>query len=220
MFAGRRHGWTPLPGARDRPRAEKGGSQGRALLRRSATRDRARRAATGWMGVRAARPSSAVPFAPVGELEDDPGRGELVADDRRRGSERAARLRRRDRRVRIGVGAGVRGVARHSDRAPGAEHFSRTHDSILQPLRVAGASGISRSATTPLSVEEDRSVRLRKSDRASTGDAFEKAPARAKWGFPASGGSVLLVYGGSQGSKAINDVVAAWIEEGLPPICS
>jgi UDP-N-acetylglucosamine--N-acetylmuramyl-(pentapeptide) pyrophosphoryl-undecaprenol N-acetylglucosamine transferase len=28
---------------------------------------------------------------------------------------------------------------------------------------------------------------------------------------------VLLVYGGSQGSKAINDVVAAWIEEGLPP---
>ena len=48
-------------------------------------------------------------------------------------------------------------------------------------------------------------------------DAFEKAPARAKWGFSASGGIVLLVYGGSQGSKAINDVVAAWIDEGLPP---
>ena len=48
-------------------------------------------------------------------------------------------------------------------------------------------------------------------------DAFEKAPARAKWGFSASGGSVLLVYGGSQGSKAINDVVAAWIDQGLPP---
>ena len=48
-------------------------------------------------------------------------------------------------------------------------------------------------------------------------DAFEKAPARVKWGFPSSGGSVLLVYGGSQGSKAINDVVAAWIAEGLPP---
>jgi len=48
-------------------------------------------------------------------------------------------------------------------------------------------------------------------------DAFEKAPARAKWGFPTSGGKVLLVYGGSQGSKAMNDVVAAWIDQGLPP---
>jgi UDP-N-acetylglucosamine--N-acetylmuramyl-(pentapeptide) pyrophosphoryl-undecaprenol N-acetylglucosamine transferase len=48
-------------------------------------------------------------------------------------------------------------------------------------------------------------------------DAFEKAPARKQWGFPASGGSVLLVYGGSQGSKAMNDVVAAWVDEGLPP---
>jgi UDP-N-acetylglucosamine--N-acetylmuramyl-(pentapeptide) pyrophosphoryl-undecaprenol N-acetylglucosamine transferase len=48
-------------------------------------------------------------------------------------------------------------------------------------------------------------------------DAFEKAPARVKWGFSASGGSVLLVYGGSQGSKAINDVVAGWIDQGLPP---
>ena len=47
-------------------------------------------------------------------------------------------------------------------------------------------------------------------------DAFEKAPARAKWGFPTAGGSVLLVYGGSQGSKAMNDVVAAWIDQGLP----
>jgi UDP-N-acetylglucosamine--N-acetylmuramyl-(pentapeptide) pyrophosphoryl-undecaprenol N-acetylglucosamine transferase len=48
-------------------------------------------------------------------------------------------------------------------------------------------------------------------------DAFEKAPARVKWGFPEAGGSVLLVYGGSQGSKAINDAVAAWIDQGLPP---
>lgn len=47
-------------------------------------------------------------------------------------------------------------------------------------------------------------------------DAFEKAPAREKWGFPATGGRVLLVYGGSQGSQAINEVVAAWIGRGLP----
>jgi UDP-N-acetylglucosamine--N-acetylmuramyl-(pentapeptide) pyrophosphoryl-undecaprenol N-acetylglucosamine transferase len=48
-------------------------------------------------------------------------------------------------------------------------------------------------------------------------DAFEKASGRAKWGFPSSGGKVLLVYGGSQGSKAMNDVVAGWIDRGLPP---
>lgn len=47
-------------------------------------------------------------------------------------------------------------------------------------------------------------------------DAFEKAPARAKWGIPPSRGAVLLVYGGSQGSQAMNDVVAAWIDQGLP----
>lgn len=48
-------------------------------------------------------------------------------------------------------------------------------------------------------------------------DAFQKGPARAKWGFPATGGAVLLVYGGSQGSQAINDVVGSWIDRGLPP---
>jgi len=48
-------------------------------------------------------------------------------------------------------------------------------------------------------------------------DAFNKGPARAKWGFPATGGAVLLVYGGSQGSQAMNDVVAKWVEQGVPP---
>ena len=47
-------------------------------------------------------------------------------------------------------------------------------------------------------------------------DAFEKAPARAKWGIPPNGGAVLLVYGGSQGSQAMNEVVAAWIDQGIP----
>jgi UDP-N-acetylglucosamine--N-acetylmuramyl-(pentapeptide) pyrophosphoryl-undecaprenol N-acetylglucosamine transferase len=40
--------------------------------------------------------------------------------------------------------------------------------------------------------------------------------ARERWGFPRSGGRVLLIYGGSQGSLAINRVVAEWIEQGLP----
>ena len=48
-------------------------------------------------------------------------------------------------------------------------------------------------------------------------DAFEKGPARLKWGFPAAGGAVLLVYGGSQGSQAVNEAVAKWIDRGLPP---
>lgn len=48
-------------------------------------------------------------------------------------------------------------------------------------------------------------------------DAFEKGLARAKWGFPLTSGCVLLIYGGSQGSQAINDAVAAWIDQGLPP---
>ena len=44
----------------------------------------------------------------------------------------------------------------------------------------------------------------------------DKSLARAAWGFPASGGRVMLIYGGSQGSKAINDVVADWVRKGIP----
>ncbi|MBX3175446.1 MAG: UDP-N-acetylglucosamine--N-acetylmuramyl-(pentapeptide) pyrophosphoryl-undecaprenol N-acetylglucosamine transferase [Gemmatimonadaceae bacterium] len=42
-----------------------------------------------------------------------------------------------------------------------------------------------------------------------------RAEARARWGFPASA-SVLLVFGGSQGARAINQAVAAWVEQGIP----
>ena len=64
-------------------------------------------------------------------------------------------------------------------------------------------------------------------DRASlmdTGAPIEPPPtprpdrraARARWGFPEEGGHVLLVYGGSQGSRAINLVVADWVRSGIP----
>jgi UDP-N-acetylglucosamine--N-acetylmuramyl-(pentapeptide) pyrophosphoryl-undecaprenol N-acetylglucosamine transferase len=43
----------------------------------------------------------------------------------------------------------------------------------------------------------------------------DKIEAHARWSFP-DDVKVLLVYGGSQGAKAINDVVAAWIDRGLP----
>ena len=43
-----------------------------------------------------------------------------------------------------------------------------------------------------------------------------RSAARISWAFPPAGGRVMLVYGGSQGSKAINDVVAAWVRRGIP----
>ena len=45
----------------------------------------------------------------------------------------------------------------------------------------------------------------------------DRSAERQRWGFPANDGSVLLIYGGSQGSLAINRVVAQWIDRGLPP---
>lgn len=41
------------------------------------------------------------------------------------------------------------------------------------------------------------------------------AEARARWSFPASA-KVLLVFGGSQGARAINQAVAKWVEQGIP----
>ncbi|MDX2184488.1 MAG: UDP-N-acetylglucosamine--N-acetylmuramyl-(pentapeptide) pyrophosphoryl-undecaprenol N-acetylglucosamine transferase [Gemmatimonadaceae bacterium] len=43
----------------------------------------------------------------------------------------------------------------------------------------------------------------------------DRAAARAKWGFPQSGGRVVLVFGGSQGARAINDAVAEWVRRGV-----
>lgn len=39
--------------------------------------------------------------------------------------------------------------------------------------------------------------------------------ARSRWGFP-DDAFVVLVMGGSQGARAVNEVVAAWIDGGLP----
>lgn len=44
----------------------------------------------------------------------------------------------------------------------------------------------------------------------------DRAAARERWGFPRTGGRVLLIYGGSQGSLAINNVVAEWVKRGVP----
>ena len=43
----------------------------------------------------------------------------------------------------------------------------------------------------------------------------DAAAARARWGFPPNA-RVLLVFGGSQGARALNQAVASWIDRGLP----
>lgn len=43
----------------------------------------------------------------------------------------------------------------------------------------------------------------------------DRGAARREWGFPALGGVVLLVVGGSQGALAINEVMAAWVGRGI-----
>jgi UDP-N-acetylglucosamine--N-acetylmuramyl-(pentapeptide) pyrophosphoryl-undecaprenol N-acetylglucosamine transferase len=42
----------------------------------------------------------------------------------------------------------------------------------------------------------------------------DRATARRLWGLPPEGGRVLLVFGGSQGARAINDTVAEWLRSG------
>jgi UDP-N-acetylglucosamine--N-acetylmuramyl-(pentapeptide) pyrophosphoryl-undecaprenol N-acetylglucosamine transferase len=44
----------------------------------------------------------------------------------------------------------------------------------------------------------------------------DRATARRRWGFPASGSRVLLIVGGSQGARQVNDAVAAWVTGGVP----
>ena len=46
--------------------------------------------------------------------------------------------------------------------------------------------------------------------------APDRAAARERWGFPRTGGRVLLIYGGSQGSLVINRAVAEWVGRGIP----
>ena len=45
----------------------------------------------------------------------------------------------------------------------------------------------------------------------------DRAAARRAWGFPETGGMVILAFGGSQGARGINEAVDAWIARGLPP---
>ena len=48
-------------------------------------------------------------------------------------------------------------------------------------------------------------------------DRPSRAYARGAWGLPRAGGHVLLVFGGSQGARAINAAVAEWLGNGKRP---
>lgn len=43
----------------------------------------------------------------------------------------------------------------------------------------------------------------------------DRASARSAWGFPPSGGTVILIFGGSQGARSLNEAVAAWVKAGI-----
>ena len=73
--------------------------------------------------------------------------------------------------------------------------------------------------------ESSQHLKVRSADAlVDTGAPIEPPPAnrplrdaaRASWGFP-SNTRVVLVYGGSQGSLAINSAVREWVTAGLPP---
>jgi UDP-N-acetylglucosamine--N-acetylmuramyl-(pentapeptide) pyrophosphoryl-undecaprenol N-acetylglucosamine transferase len=44
----------------------------------------------------------------------------------------------------------------------------------------------------------------------------DRGAARTAWGFPSSGGAVILIFGGSQGARSLNEAVAAWVKAGIP----
>lgn len=45
----------------------------------------------------------------------------------------------------------------------------------------------------------------------------DRAAARARWALPGDVRLVLLAFGGSQGARALNEALAAWVRDGLPP---
>lgn len=43
----------------------------------------------------------------------------------------------------------------------------------------------------------------------------DRFAARSAWGFPPGGGTVILIFGGSQGARSLNEAVAAWVKSGI-----
>lgn len=101
-------------------------------------------------------------------------------------------------------------VQQAGDSVPGltAKLFSRWSRQIY--LNFPEASRVLRAADPRALIDTGAPIEPPPSPRP------DRTAARVAWGFPPSGGRVLLIYGGSQGSLAINRVVAEWIDRGLP----
>jgi UDP-N-acetylglucosamine--N-acetylmuramyl-(pentapeptide) pyrophosphoryl-undecaprenol N-acetylglucosamine transferase len=109
-----------------------------------------------------------------------------------------------------GVVHGIPIVQQIGDVQPGltARFFSRwTREAYLnfpEAARVLTSRHENAFVDTGMPIEPPPTPRL------------DRRAARVRWAFPPDGGSVLLVYCGSQGSLAINRVVADWVTQGIP----
>ena len=205
--------------SRDRARRSSGcDPEGAAVLRRRRAWHRARGPPGDRVPARAARPPSALPIARSGTT----GRRLGGAGDRV--ARASARLVRREPPALVvgtggyaaGVDARVRGGAWHPDSC------SRPGTATPASRRARSAAGRARSISPfprPRACSRrspDGLRRHRRADRAAAGPAPRSDAARAPMGISARAARVLLVYGGSQGSLAINRVVAEWVRRRLP----
>jgi UDP-N-acetylglucosamine--N-acetylmuramyl-(pentapeptide) pyrophosphoryl-undecaprenol N-acetylglucosamine transferase len=128
-------------------------------------------------------------------------------------------------RPRVVVGTG--GYAAGAVLAYAATHgipYAIQEQNSFAGLTVRGASRWAREVYLGFP-EAARSMRGgARTEFVDTGNPIEPPPAerpsaseaRRRWDLPAEGGTVLLVFGGSQGARALNEVVAAWVRRGLP----
>ena len=144
--------------------------------------------------------------------------GAWRAHRRRWSREERPAVDRRHRRLCGGDHARLRRRARHSDRAAGGRQRSRAHGARVQPLVARDLSELSRSGAAC-------SRRIIDGSLIDTGAPIEPPPsprpdrqlrARALGLSADRAATCCSIYGGSQGSLAINRVVAEWIERGLP----
>lgn len=123
----------------------------------------------------------------------------------------------------VGTGGYASGIALAYARMHGIPYVlqeQNSHPGLTTRLFSGGAAQIHSGFP-----EAAKQLRTGRSTRVfDSGNPIEPPPdvrparenAREAWGFPPAGGRVMLVYGGSQGSKAMNDTVAEWVRSGIP----
>ena len=122
----------------------------------------------------------------------------------------------------VGTGGYAAGVALAWARAHGVPtvlHEPDSHPGLTTRAFARGARAIYLGfgeATRLLSTTPGTDVQaLGAPIEAPPAARLSRADARSAWNLPANA-FVVLVFGGSQGAKALNDAVAAWCSRGLP----